>query len=233
MQPIDDSEAPEALNDLGHLASGVGHHVINALSAIVSNAEILRLKIAMTVPVDPSVLADMIVSTALEAASVARRLIDYTRPITNTGEDRIALDRLVAAYVDSKREGGPDGVTWSTQLAPVPTIRGNEVHLRSMLDELVTNALEARSGPELEIGFSTSLDSRGWVALEIRDSGRGMEPEAMERAVEPFFTTKPGHIGVGLSIANGIWRRHKGTLSIRSAPGEGTVLRLCVEPAGS
>jgi len=230
MYEIDESEAPEALNDLGHLASGVGHHVINAFSAIVSNAEILRLKLAMTAPVDPAVLADMIITTAMEAASVARRLIDYTRPITNIGEDRIALDRLVADYVESKREGGLAGVTWSTDLSPVPTIRGNGVHLRSMLDQLVSNALEARSGPEIEITFSTTLESRGWVALEVRDSGRGMEPEAMERAVEPFFTTKAGHIGVGLSIANGIWRRHRGTFSVRSVPGQGTSIRLCVEP---
>ena len=85
-------------------------------------------------------------------------------------------------------------------------------------------------GGAISIARSTSVDSRGWGVLEIRDSGQGMEPEAQERATEPFFSTKSGHIGVGLSIANGIWRRHKGTLSIRSLPGEGTTLRLCVEP---
>ena len=57
-----------------------------------------------------------------------------------------------------------------------------------------------------------------------------MDSETQVRAVEPFFSTKPGHLGVGLSIANGIWRRHRGTLSIRTQPGEGTSARLCVEP---
>ncbi len=100
-----------------------------------------------------------------------------------------------------------------------------------MLDLLVTNALEAMAGSvDKSISFSTSVDHRGWVMLEIRDSGRGMEPEVLERAVEPFFSTKSGQLGVGLSIANGIWRRHRGTLSLRSQPGEGTVVRLCVEP---
>ena len=77
------------------------------------------------------------------------------------------------------------------------------------------------------------MDGRGWVVLEIQDSGQGMTASVLERAVEPFFTTKPGQMGVGLSIANGIWRRHRGTLSLKSAPGEGTILRLCVEPVES
>jgi two-component system NtrC family sensor kinase len=231
MNEINPSEGHRSLNDLGHLSSAVGHHVINAFSAIVSNAEILRIKMAMPTPVDPTILADLIVTTAMEAASVARRLIDYTRPITNIGDDRLELDALVADFVDSQREDCPDGVTWSTKLSPVPPIRGQAEQLRGMLERIVTNSLEAKTGPSIEIAFSTMLDSRGWVVLEIRDSGRGMEPHVMDRAVEPFFTTKAGHIGVGLSIANGIWRRHKGTLSLRSMPGEGTLLRLCVDPS--
>jgi len=228
----DHAEALEALNDLSHLSSGIGHHVINAFSAIVSSAEILRLKLARTAPVDPAVLAEMIINTSLEAATVARRLIDYTRPITDIGEDRLALDRLVADYVRDRQESGPPGIAWATDLAPTPPIRGHAEHLRSMLDHFLANAYEAMDGDRPKaIALTTSVDARGWVVLEISDSGKGMEPEVQERAVEPFFTTKNGgHVGVGLSIANGIWRRHKGTLAIRAIPGEGTTLRLCVEP---
>jgi hypothetical protein len=56
-----------------------------------------------------------------------------------------------------------------------------------------------------------------------------MTPEVLKRATEPFFTTKPGRSGIGLSVAHGIWRRHRGALSIVSAPGEGTTIRLAVE----
>src|SRR5438045_2703722 len=124
MQEIDPSRVREDLNDLGHLASAVGHHVINAFSAVVSNAEILRLKMAMTTPVDPAVLADMIITTAMDAASVARRLIDYTRPITNIGDDQLSLDRLVEEYVNARRDESPAGITWSVNLEPIPLIRG-------------------------------------------------------------------------------------------------------------
>ncbi len=231
MPPIDSETAPKLLNDLGHLASGVGHHVINAFSAIVSNAELLRIKLAATAtPIDPAAIADMVIETAMEASTVARRLIDYTRPITAIGQEQLHLDRIVGDFVERGKAANP-GFTWSTLLDPVPPILGRAEHLHSMLDLLVANALEAMaSDGEKSISFSTSVDPRGWVMLEIRDSGRGMEPEVLEQAVEPFFSTKGGHLGVGLSIANGIWRRHRGTLSLRSRPGEGTVVRLCVEP---
>ena len=234
----DPDPTAEPLNNLGHLSSAGGHHVINAFSAVVSSAEILRIKMANPTAIDPSSLADMIINTALEAATVARRLIDFTRPITTIGEEQVLLHEVVADFVaraaDQPPPGGRPPCNWVTDLMPVPPIRGHAVQLHTMLGLLIDNAREAMaSSVERSVTFSTTVDGRGWVALEIQDTGQGMEPSVLERAVEPFYTTKPGQMGVGLSIANGIWRRHKGTLSLKSAPGEGTALRLCVEPIGA
>jgi signal transduction histidine kinase len=96
---------------------------------------------------------------------------------------------------------------------------------------LLANAYEAMPKGQGTVAVSTSTDARGWNVLEVRDSGKGMDGATLERSVEPFFSTKPGHAGIGLSIANGIWRRHRGTLAIQSQPGEGTRIRLCVEPS--
>jgi signal transduction histidine kinase len=232
---MDSKVSPNSLNDLGHLGSAVGHNVINAFSAIVSNAELLRLKLGPnSPPIDTSSVANLIIDTALEASTVARRLIDYTRPITSIGDDQVALDRLIDNYVAAKRRSETDGVVWSTHLEPIPLIFGQAGQLDAMLDLLVANALEARSAETpLSIHFATTVDNRGWVTLEIRDNGQGMTAEVLERAVEPFFSTKSGHLGVGLSIANGIWRRHRGTLSLRNHPEGGMILRLCVEPSQS
>lgn len=221
---------PERLTDLGHLSSAVGHHVINAYSAIVSNAEILRLTATSGVPVDPIAVSDLIIRTALDAASVARRLIDYSRPVTRPELEVVSLSDLVTEVIDRKRELGSSHITWSADASPVPTVRGQFEQLRAMLGHLTQNAEEAMSGTRGSLRIATSLDNRGWIALEIQDTGPGMPPEIVERAVEPFFTTKNGHMGVGLSIANGIWRRHKGTLALRSRPGEGTLVRLCIDP---
>lgn len=226
----DDPESAERLTNLAHLASAVGHHVINAYSAIVSNAEILRLTIRADVPADPIAIADMIIRTAVEASAVARRLIDYTRPVTSTGTDQVALDQMIQQIVEKKQADGRTRYSWSVEAAPVPTIRGHAEQLQAMLGHLIQNAEEGMSGTGGQITLSTALDDRGWIALEVRDTGPGMSPEIHERAVEPFFTTKHGHMGVGLSIANGIWRRHRGTVALKTKPGEGTRVRLCVDP---
>lgn len=239
MAQTETKETQERLVDLGHLSSGIGHHVINAFSAIVSNAELLRLDPPIASIAPPAVLAETIIKTALEASTVARRLIDYTRSVTSIEPDRASvqpetlyLDELVAEVVEAERAAGPAGVTWETALSRVPAIKGHRDHLRSMLQYLFHNAFEAMPAGHGTIALSTDTDNRGWIALEVRDSGSGMDASTLERASEPFFSTKPGHLGVGLSIANGIWRRHRGTLAIHSAVGDGTRLRLCVEPIG-
>lgn len=227
----------ESLISLGHLSSGVGHHVINAFSAIVSNAELLRLPPTVSQVPDPATLADTIIKTALDAATVARRLIDYTRPITSIEPDpaafqteTLAIDRLAAEVVEAERRSVRPNTTWDTDLKSVAEVRGHDAQLRSMLSYLIRNSRESLRPQGGTIRVSTTTDARGWIALEIRDDGRGMDTATLQRAVEPFFSTKPGHLGVGLSIANGIWRRHRGTLSIQSQPEDGTLVRLCVEP---
>ena len=77
MSDRDSTDRLELLVNLGHLSSGVGHHVINAFSAIVSNAELLRLNPTAVAPADRVALADTIIRAALEASHVARRLIDF------------------------------------------------------------------------------------------------------------------------------------------------------------
>jgi two-component system NtrC family sensor kinase len=233
----DPADTTARLNNLGHLSAGVGHHVINAFSAIVSNAELLRLNPPLPSVADPATLAEMIVQTALEASTVARRLIDFTRLLTSIDPNQtavepstIALDRLAGEFVAAEQVDGPPGVTWRTELNPIAPIRGHAIQLQAMLRHLISNAYEALPKQKGTISLSTSTDARGWVVLELRDGGAGMDEATMIHATEPFFSTKPGRWGIGLSIANGIWRRHRGTLSLRTQSGEGTLVRLCVEP---
>ncbi len=227
----DDSHTPERLTNIAHLSSAVGHHVINAYSTIVSNAEILLLTADPAAPADPvAVAARIIINTAVDAATVARRLIDYSRPVTTIGDELIPLDRLIAEIFEESRANGHDRFTWDVHPGPVPPIRGHADQLRAMIGHLIRNAEESMAGVEGRIALSSAIDDRGWIAVEVVDTGPGMTPEIQGRAVEPFFTTKNGRMGVGLSIANGIWRRHRGTMALKTRPGEGTRVRLCVNP---
>jgi signal transduction histidine kinase len=100
-----------------------------------------------------------------------------------------------------------------------------------MLAYLLENGLESLAGGSGTIEISTYFDARSWLVLAIRDTGCGMSQEVLRRATEPFFSTKAEHAGVGLTIAQAIWRRNRGALSIESQPGEGTTVRLSMVPS--
>lgn len=237
----DEPDEAERLKELGHLSAAVGHHVINAFSAVVSNAELIRAHAG-----DPKAdlgeliaLGSAIIENALSASHVPRRLIDWTRRFTSPGFDQSAdpavlidLNQLIREVVELQKGRTDSAVEWGLQLNAIPPIRGSASQLRSLLGYLLQNAREAMPRGSGRITFTTQLDARNWVILEVRDSGAGMSADVLRRATEPFFTTKPGRSGIGLTVAHGIWRRHRGALSIESSPGEGTTIRLAVEAPG-
>ena len=124
-----------------------------------------------------------------------------------------------------KAELGPSA-SWILNLAPIPPIRGQVQPLLTMFRQFAHNAVESFPMGEGTITISSLTAPRNWLVVEIRDDGCGMNAEVMEHALEPFYSTKPNHLGIGLAIARGIWRRHRGTMSVESQPGQGTTVRL-------
>ncbi len=238
MQP-DDSES---FNDLGHLSAAVGHHVINAFSAVVSNAEMIRSRCTLggANQTEFQALATSIVEASLGASQVARHLIDWTRRLTaietqppGSAPQWVDINRLIQEVVDLQRASNPSKVEWRLDLGPVPAIIGDRFQLHSMFNHLIRNACEALPEGSGRVTFTTLVDRRNWLVIEVGDSGCGMSPETTKRATEPFFSTKSGHDGVGLTIAQAIWRRHRGAVSIESTQGQGTIIRLAVGPISS
>lgn len=225
-------------NDLAHLSSAVGHYLINAFSASVSNAELIRSPATHSGdPKEHAVLATSIIETALSASQVARKLIDWARGTValelreQGGEPRMVdLNQVVAEVVEAERPKGDGQIEWRVNLGEIARISGDPAQLRAMIMRFAENAREALPPGGGTIEFTTQTDARDWVLLTIRDSGCGMSPEVQRRATEPFFSTKDERAGVGLTIAQVIWRRHRGALSIESRQGEGTTVRLSVWP---
>ncbi len=220
---------------LGHLTSSVGHLVINSFSTIVSQGEILRTlnESAIQHPQEVAERIETLIRTALEASLVTRRLIEFSQDWTAVDVDQpgspvqvIRLDQLVAEFVNAEKAKLGPSASWILNLAPIPPIRGKVQPLLAMFRQFVLNAVEAFPGGAGAITISTQPAPRNWLLVEIRDDGCGMSAEVMEHALEPFYSTKPGHLGIGLAIARGIWRRHRGTMSVESQPGEGTTVRL-------
>lgn len=219
---------------LGHLCSAVGHHVINAISTIVSQGEILRTLSApiLTANAELSERLETIVRTAMEASTMTRRLIELSHDLTAIDSDSLSgpVEKLHLAdwlpqFVETQKHNLAPQADWRLELTPVPPIRARTDLLSTMLKLLIDNAVEAGAQT---LTITSTPAPRNWLIVEVRDSGSGMPAEVMEHAVEPFFTTKPGHLGLGLTIARGIWRRHRGTLTLESQPGQGTTVRLSV-----
>ncbi len=99
--------------------------------------------------------------------------------------------------------------------------------LEQVLINLVLNACEAVRGqaqPRVEI--AASLDERGRPVIQVRDNGRGIAPENLDKIFVPFFSTKEGGSGIGLSLSRQIMRLHGGSISVTSRPGRETVFTL-------
>ena len=145
----------------------------------------------------------------------------------------VDLNQLISELVEGEKRSGSPEIDWRLNVGVIRPIPGDRAQLRKMLARFVENAREALPAGRGTIEFSTHTDPRDWVVMTISDTGCGMSPDVHRRAGEPFFTTKEGHSGVGLTIAQLIWRRHRGALSIESAPGAGTTIRLSILPSAS
>jgi CheY-like chemotaxis protein/anti-sigma regulatory factor (Ser/Thr protein kinase) len=116
----------------------------------------------------------------------------------------------------------------------IPEVRGDASSISNALMNLCVNALDAMpAGGRLSLGTGIGLD--GKVILTVRDTGLGMAPEVLQRAMEPFFTTKPvgKGTGLGLALVYGVMKSHGGKVELRSEPGHGTEIRLvfpCLGP---
>lgn len=119
-------------------------------------------------------------------------------------------------------------------LGAVYPIWGDAYYLGDAFGSLLENALEA-AGPEGRVlvrSFAAGTERRPRSVVEIIDNGAGMTPEFLrERLFQPFHTTKPDGVGLGLATASQIVRFHGGTIKVSSQPGGGTVVRLAFPAA--
>lgn len=218
----------QALEHLGDLAGGFAHDVNNLLTIILGNVSIATAGAA-----DDERLGSLL-STIEEAALRAADLTNHLTTFARGGAPsraRVDLSSVVRCALDRSLEGS--GVTFSCQSpAPMPPILGDPDQLEQALRAIFTNAREAmgdRPGTvtvDVEPAIVTTGDEGGspgpgtWARLTIHDDGPGIPAVDLPRVLDPFFTTRPGHHGLGLTSAFAIVHRHGGDLAVL-APDEG------------
>lgn len=104
---------------------------------------------------------------------------------------------------------------------------GDQTQIEQVMINLTQNAIHALEDcEEKRIILQAYIDESGKIILEISDTGKGIEEEALDKIFIPFFTTKKKGSGIGLSLSKQIMRRHKGNIQVRSKQGEGTTFKL-------
>jgi CheY-like chemotaxis protein len=155
---------------------------------------------------------------------VENRVLDLNELLR---EEVFLLERTTLARTRLELDLAPD-------LRPT---RGDAAALAHAFMNLFVNAVDAMpEGGTLALG-SRNLDD-GWIEIRVEDTGCGMAPDVLERALDPFFTTKgPGRgTGLGLTLAYGAAKSHRGALEVESEPGRGTRVRIrlpACEPGGA
>ena len=212
----------ERLQAVGTLAAGVTHYVNNVLQAVLGSAQLL-----LGESVQPSIRKrlETLERTVIDAADIMRRVRAFAEARTLSHAAPVDLNQLVRDLLATRRAPWTAAVADGTievafEPGDIPEVLGLAAPLREVLVALILNAVEA-----LPHGGRITVRTRAIeeaVHCEVADSGPGMSHEVRSRAFEPFFTTKgPRHQGLGLSMAYGIVRRHRGELEISRDAGQG------------
>jgi C4-dicarboxylate-specific signal transduction histidine kinase len=129
-------------------------------------------------------------------------------------------------------EVAKNGLSVKTQLAEdLPLVEGDRIELRQVMLNLIINAIGAMSGTSegtRELLIATGHQDSNGVVVTIKDSGPGLTQAALERVFDPFYTTKPNGLGMGLSICRSIAEAHGGRLWAETNAPCGAIFRLIV-----
>jgi signal transduction histidine kinase len=225
----------QKMESLGQLTGGVAHDFNNLLTAIMANLEV------MTQHVEPDSVAAGLVRSAMtgaeRGASLTQRMLAFARQqefatssahvhelVRNTRE---LIQRTIGPQI-TLDDGGVR--------ADLPLVRVDPVQFELAMLNLAINARDAMPGGgrieltagHVELPASPTVRAGSYVWVAVRDTGTGMTPETLQRATEPFFSTKPvgKGTGLGLSMIRGFIEQLGGTIEIRSEVGKGTEVRM-------
>jgi signal transduction histidine kinase/CheY-like chemotaxis protein len=215
----------QKMDALGTMAGGIAHDFNNLVTAIWGSAASARAHLS---PNHPSMASIERIEHASEQANeVLHALLTFSRradsikaPVevgTLIDSTVRLLEPMLPASIDLVVDQPDDPMLW---------VSGDATQLQQVLMNLTLNAHEAMpAGGRVLVRSWSCTEPIGRtgprVVIEVKDSGEGIPPEAMDRIFEPFFTTRaPGHgTGLGLSVIHGIVTDHDGRIRVESSPG--------------
>ena len=201
---------------MGQLTASIAHEVKQPIAATVTNAQ-AALRWLARQPADLEEVRQAlahIVQDGIRAGDVVARIRDLIKKAPPR-EDCLEINPAIREVIElAHGETVNNGVSVRTELADgLPLIQGDRVQLQQVMLNLIINAVEAVSGVgegPRDLLISSGKAGTDRVHVAVRDSGPGVPATDHERLFEPFYTTKPGGLGLGLSICRSIIQTHGG-----------------------
>jgi PAS domain S-box-containing protein len=228
----------QKMEAVGQLTGGIAHDFNNILAVVLGNAELL--KIYLTGDVYAEELIDTVLRATLHARELTSQLLAFSRgrqlhpqPVDVNGLVA-AVVRLIARTLGETIRietltSGEAGVAFVDAAALEAAVLNIALNARDAMPEGGSLTIRT-SRVDVTNASATDEDLKpgAYAVLALEDTGVGMPPEVIGRAFEPFFTTKTGGrgTGLGLSMVYGFARQSGGTVTIESAPGRGTTIRM-------
>ena len=220
---------------IGQLAASIAHELKQPLAAVaIDGGGALRWLARQPPDIDE---ARSCVEHMIKHADRATHIIGGLRDLTKQNAPRaevVDLNEAIVEVIDlTYSEAVKTGITVSTRLAPqLPRVHGDRVQLQQVMLNLIVNAIQAMSGigegaRELQISID-AVPSEGGVRVGVRDTGPGLSPESLSRLFEPFYTTKPEGMGMGLSICRSIIEAHGGRLWATPCEPQGALFQFTI-----
>jgi PAS domain S-box-containing protein len=244
---IELSKAQDALRQaqkmeaIGQLTGGIAHDFNNLLTGIIGSLDLVRRRMATNSSEDIPRLMDAASTAALRAAALTHRLLAFGRRQSLDSRPN-NVNRIITSMEDLLQRTMGERVELVCRLSgDLWTALTDANQLESALLNLAINARDAMpDGGQLTIETEnvqldetyTSLHEEvqpgDYVTISVSDTGIGMPPEVLEKAVDPFFTTKPvgEGTGLGLSVIYGFTKQSRGHLRIYSEVAQGTTVKL-------
>jgi PAS domain S-box-containing protein len=217
---------------MGELAASIAHEVNQPLSGVVSNGSACLRWLAGDAPnvEEAREAARRIVRDGKRAAEViarVRALARRTAALTEKLDLNETIGEVVALVGDeAKRKSVIIRTGFADDLSP---ISGDRVQLQQVVLNLVMNAIEAMSSVDegsRELVITTRNIEVDQVLVTVKDSGPGIDPTTLDKIFDPFYTTKPGGMGMGLSISRSILQAHGGRLWAAAKDSPGTIFHF-------
>ena len=230
------------MESIGTLAGGIAHDFNNILGIVIGNTELAMEDLAEDHPA--KIYVRKVKTASLRAKDVVRQLLSFSRK-SESARKPISILPVVMESVQLLRASISSDIKIHTEIAEsTGFIKADPTQMQQVLINLATNAAQAMdkkggvitiAAKQIDAAFEPldmdeDVSTGRYVRITVRDTGSGIDPGIRSRIFDPYFTTKEvgKGSGMGLSIVHGIVKGHEGLISVKSRPGQGTVVAVAI-----